>query len=129
LLDAGVIFRTSACDDQAAFLGDFVDTARIRPIRRRECARGPLSDARGLSSCDHRARMTRCCPHNEDEHAHVTVCTEQIHYPSEDYPCLCDGIGGDEALCETCGHKRGSHIVERVCRPTTGESCNCASSH
>jgi hypothetical protein len=71
--------------------------------------------------------MSRCCLHNEDEHAHVTVCMEQIHYPSEDYPCLCEGMAGGGAVCETCGHKQGSHVVKRICRPKSGEPCNCHS--
>jgi hypothetical protein len=70
--------------------------------------------------------MTNCCPHEENEHAHETICLDQIHFPSEDYPCLCDGISGEGAKCENCGHKRETHLHKRVCRPKSGESCNCS---
>jgi len=70
--------------------------------------------------------MTTCCSHTEDEHHRVTICTEQIHYPSEDYPCLCEGMAGDGAVCPTCGHKRESHLTKRICR-FAPDSCDCAS--
>ena len=66
-----------------------------------------------------------CCAHTENEHREVTVCQEQIHYPSEDYPCLCERMAG-ENVCTTCGHKRESHVVKQMCRPASGESCRCA---
>ena len=69
--------------------------------------------------------MSRCCPHPEAEHQHLPTCQEVIHYPSEDYPCLCVGLEGDGETCEACGHTRGHHRVSRVCRPASGEFCVC----
>jgi hypothetical protein len=64
--------------------------------------------------------MDRCCPHPPDEHDLITACQEVIHYPSEDYPCLCTGWVGTGEKCEQCGHARRSHTVTRVCR-----QCEC----
>lgn len=69
--------------------------------------------------------MTRCCPHAEDEHHHLPTCQDVIHYPSEDYPCLCTHFAGEGAQCDECGHARTSHIVTRVCKPDSGEHCEC----
>lgn len=39
------------------------------------------------------------------------VCEEVIHYPSEDYPCLCDRLLLDDAgkICMECGHDARKH--------------------
>ena len=69
--------------------------------------------------------MTGCCPHEEDEHHLLPTCQEVIHYPSEDYPCLCTHFAGDGAKCDECGHVQTSHIVMRVCKPDSGGHCEC----
>lgn len=69
--------------------------------------------------------MSRCCPHREDEHHVLPTCQEVIHYPSEDYPCLCHGFRGDADLCLECDHPRRKHVITRVCRPGSGEFCAC----
>ena len=68
-----------------------------------------------------------CCAHSESEHTTVTVCHEVIHYPSEDYPCLCEGwiTAGEIAVCGECAHPRAKHDVTRVCTPAGGERCEC----
>lgn len=60
--------------------------------------------------------MSRCCPHPDEEHHDVETCQTVIHYPSEDYPCVCEGFQGDEGTCAECQHKRESHLVRRVCK-------------
>lgn len=70
--------------------------------------------------------MTICCEHSPDEHQVVAVCQQVIHYPSEDYPCVCNGLvaeGGN--VCASCGHEVAQHKRERVCRPVGGEFCAC----
>lgn len=70
--------------------------------------------------------MTGCCVHDEKSHVTITICEEQIHYPSEDYPCVCDQVLPDSAgKCLTCGHKATKHTATRICRPPSGESCDC----
>lgn len=68
--------------------------------------------------------MSRCCPHQEQEHHLTLTCQEVIHYPSEDYPCLCTGFRGG-ATCEDCDHPKASHRAARVCKPASGEYCAC----
>jgi len=47
----------------------------------------------------------------------VATCQEVIHYPSEDYPCLCPGFtAGDAPNRCTCEHAQTSHVMLRVCR-------------
>ena len=69
--------------------------------------------------------MNNCCPHPESEHHTSTVCQDVIHYPSEDYPCLCARFRAGETAekCGECGHPRGSHRVQRVCG-----ACGCGRS-
>jgi len=45
-----------------------------------------------------------------------TICEEMIHYPSEDYPCLCERLVLDDSgkICLQCGHDVTRHRV----RPT-----------
>lgn len=69
--------------------------------------------------------MSRCCPHSEEEHLQLPTCQEVVHYPNEDYPCICSGLRG-EGVCEECGHAREAHGVSRVCRPASGEYCFCS---
>ena len=69
--------------------------------------------------------MSRCCPHAEEEHQNLPTCQEVIHYPSEDYPCLCRGFLGDADLCLECDHPKRKHMVMRVCRPASGDFCDC----
>lgn len=70
--------------------------------------------------------MAGCCSHADDEHEKANICTEQIHYPSEDYPCLCDGFVRDaDGVCTACGHKSDKHAVTRRCVPRSGEECDC----
>jgi hypothetical protein len=40
-----------------------------------------------------------------------TICEEQIHYPDEDYPCLCELLVLDAAgkVCVTCEHDARKH--------------------
>lgn len=59
--------------------------------------------------------MNRCCPHPDEEHDELLTCQEVIHYPSEDYPCLCEGFRGTD-VCDECGHRREVHHATRVCR-------------
>jgi hypothetical protein len=69
--------------------------------------------------------MSGCCPHRDDEHHILSTCQVVIHYPSEDYPCLCAGFNGDADLCLECDHPRVKHVVRRVCTPASAESCSC----
>lgn len=71
--------------------------------------------------------MTICCPHPEQDHHLANTCQEVTHYPSEDYPCLCNGFTAEQgsAVCSRCGHARTSHMTARVCKPSSGEYCNC----
>lgn len=41
----------------------------------------------------------------------ATICEEVIHYPSEDYPCLCDRLVLDDLgrICMECGHDATMH--------------------
>jgi hypothetical protein len=64
------------------------------------------------------------CPHSDEEHQLLQTCQEVIHYPSEDYPCLCPGYRGTD-LCENCNHPRAAHRIVRVCEPLSGEECRC----
>ncbi len=68
-----------------------------------------------------------CCEHSEQEHVVVSICDEQIHYPSEDYPCLCESFaaGGDGSACASCGHNAPAHVMMRLCRPASGSDCIC----
>lgn len=69
--------------------------------------------------------MNPCCPHPDEEHELLAACQEVIHYPSEDYPCLCTGFEGDADLCTHCHHARRQHTLTRVCKPKSGEYCGC----
>jgi len=67
--------------------------------------------------------MSRCCPHEDEKHQLLTTCQEVIHYPSEDYPCLCAALAADgSGKCAECGHKDTSHVVTRICT-----ECGCSS--
>jgi hypothetical protein len=45
----------------------------------------------------------------------VTICDVQIHYPSEDYPCLCDRLVAQaDGACATCTHPVEKHISRDV---------------
>jgi hypothetical protein len=68
--------------------------------------------------------MTGCCSHQDVEHDVLSTCQEVIHYPSEDYPCLCPGFEGEET-CSNCGHPEASHLTTRVCKPRDGSYCAC----
>lgn len=41
------------------------------------------------------------------------ICHEVIHYPSEDYPCLCERLLLDDAgkICMECGHDALKHTI------------------
>lgn len=70
--------------------------------------------------------MPDCCDHRDDEHRTVSTCQEVIHYPSEDYPCLCSGfLPRADGACERCEHPAASHVTARVCKPESGEFCGC----
>jgi hypothetical protein len=71
--------------------------------------------------------MNACCKHSEEDHRVVNGCVEVIHYPSEDYPCVCESFDPDDAVerCITCGHPASKHPTLRVCRPASGEVCVC----
>ena len=72
--------------------------------------------------------MSDCCPHPESAHTLDRTCEAVIHYPSEDYPCLCStGFvpGDDVSVCRECGHTREKHVRARVCKPESGEFCAC----
>lgn len=69
--------------------------------------------------------MNRCCAHAEEEHHVLPTCQEVIHYPSEDYPCLCTRFAGSGDRCEDCHHPRKAHVITRVCKPDSGEFCDC----
>jgi len=64
--------------------------------------------------------MSSCCPHPEASHEVVEACQQVIHYPSEDYPCLCIGFTGSTERCEGCEHARGQHTKTRTC-----SECSC----
>lgn len=69
--------------------------------------------------------MRICCEHSPEEHHDVDVCHQVIHYPSEDYPCVCNGLAAQGDVCVTCQHPVAQHTRERVCRPVSGEYCGC----
>lgn len=71
--------------------------------------------------------MTDPCPHTEVEHHIANICEVMIHYPSEDYPCVCTGFtaGESAAMCGQCGHARSKHVNVRMCRPASGDFCPC----
>jgi hypothetical protein len=71
--------------------------------------------------------MEPCCRHSDDEHSVVNICHEVIHYPSEDYPCICPGFDPDDAVetCVECNHSAAKHPTERICRPSSGDFCAC----
>ncbi len=71
--------------------------------------------------------MANCCSHPEQDHHIASTCQEVTHYPSEDYPCLCSGFAAEQSsgACARCGHPRTSHVTARVCKPASGEYCNC----
>ena len=69
--------------------------------------------------------MSSCCPHPDADHQVVGTCQKVIHYPSEDYPCLCSGFSGAGETCERCEHDRSQHSRARVCKPASGEFCAC----
>jgi hypothetical protein len=49
-----------------------------------------------------------------------------IHYPSEDYPCLCENESAFESeTCAECQHPAAKHTRARVCKPVSGEICAC----
>ena len=72
--------------------------------------------------------MSACCPHQDEEHRLTNMCQDVIHYPSEDYPCLCIGFesGAQPTVCRNCEHRREAHVWARVCKPASGEYCACS---
>lgn len=64
--------------------------------------------------------MSACCPHPDASHHLIEVCQQVIHYPSEDYPCLCAGFAGNSERCDRCQHARGLHTKTRTC-----DECSC----
>jgi hypothetical protein len=44
------------------------------------------------------------------------ICEEVIHYPSEDYPCLCERLVLDESgkVCVACEHDARKHRSTNV---------------
>ena len=71
--------------------------------------------------------MSACCSHADEEHHLTNMCQDVIHYPSEDYPCLCIGYeSGEGGACRNCKHRRESHAFARVCKPAGGEYCACS---
>lgn len=66
-----------------------------------------------------------CCSHQDSEHHLAQSCLDVIHYPSEDYPCLCSRYAPSEGEKCQCGHGRATHVTARVCRPESGEVCEC----
>ena len=72
--------------------------------------------------------MSDPCTHSDSEHHVVNVCEEVIHYPSEDYPCMCTGFAAaGNGACAACEHPAAKHVDMRLCRPATGEFCACRS--
>ncbi len=71
--------------------------------------------------------MSDPCAHSDSEHRIVNECEEVIHYPSEDYPCVCTGFaaGSDANICAHCQHAAAKHIKVRICRPASGPVCLC----
>lgn len=82
---------------------------------------GPFT---GRETVGSEERMSRCCPHGDEEHRLLATCQVVIHYPSEDYPCLCHGFLGDADVCLECDHPRAKHVTMRVCTPSD-QSCTC----
>ncbi len=72
--------------------------------------------------------MKICCEHKPEEHHVVELCHQVIHYPSEDYMCVCEGLVAGGNVCASCGHSAGDHGRERICRPNDGAFCPCRSS-
>jgi hypothetical protein len=71
----------------------------------------------------------RCeCGHGVGDHQENSVCQKVIHYPSEDYPCLCSGFAApaEGEDCTDCQHPRGLHVTVTRCKPSTGELCACS---
>jgi hypothetical protein len=52
----------------------------------------------------------------DDTGTPVTICEEQIHYPDEDYPCLCEELRVDPSgeRCVQCGHLATKHTIART---------------
>lgn len=71
--------------------------------------------------------MSRCCPHDDSAHHLLVSCMEVVHYPSEDYPCICHAFetSAEHERCGKCGHPAKSHQTASVCRPANGEVCGC----
>ena len=69
-----------------------------------------------------------CCVHAPSEHYVIQTCDQVIHYPSEDYPCLCSGFEPspvEPEVCVLCEHALIRHAVVRVCGPASGDFCEC----
>lgn len=66
------------------------------------------------------------CGHNESVHVAVHTCQVQIHYPNEDYPCVCGRFAesDDPLVCSECEHPKAMHKLEFRCRPK-GDFCTC----
>ena len=83
-----------------------------------------LTSRRARACCD--GAVSACCGHADDQHRLTNMCQDVIHYPSEDYPCLCVGFeSGDGGVCGNCKHRRESHAFARVCK-VPGEYCGCS---
>jgi len=69
-----------------------------------------------------------CCAHTPAEHYVIQTCDQVIHYPSEDYPCLCSSFEPspvEPEVCVLCEHALSRHSVTRICRPASGDFCGC----
>ena len=44
------------------------------------------------------------------------ICEEVIHYPSEDYPCLCERLVLDDSgkTCRECEHDARKHTTVTI---------------
>lgn len=71
--------------------------------------------------------MQRCeCGHDLGDHVETSICQKVIHYPSEDYPCLCTGyVATENGDCAECEHPVGLHVTVTRCKPPGGELCVC----
>lgn len=72
--------------------------------------------------------MSACqCGHDEQEHPFAYACQEVVHYPSEDYPCVCSDYNQQAdkpGVCQ-CGHERAKHVLQTMCRHRETEFCSC----
>ncbi|HEY5610116.1 MAG TPA: hypothetical protein VIL97_02830 [Thermoanaerobaculia bacterium] len=71
--------------------------------------------------------VTCHCGHSDADHVLLSACQEQVHYPDEDYPCMCADFapGSDAVLCAECGHKRERHLDVMRCKQPLASACSC----